>query len=88
MILATALCHPSNDLPEDAHFLKDYKLPCPSLVMVRRKDKNHWPADARSSAHSSGERRIGLSGRWQTRILNGELRGLSRPNSVLWSAPL
>jgi hypothetical protein len=26
------------DLPEDAHFLLDYKLPCPSLVLVRQKD--------------------------------------------------
>ena len=24
------------DLPENAHFLQDYKLPCPSLVLVRR----------------------------------------------------
>jgi len=24
------------DLPENAHFLQDYKLPCPSLVIVRR----------------------------------------------------
>ncbi len=24
------------DLPENAHFSKDYKLPCPSLVLVRR----------------------------------------------------
>jgi hypothetical protein len=24
------------DLPENAHFLLDYKLPCPSLVLVRR----------------------------------------------------
>jgi hypothetical protein len=24
------------DLPENAHFLKDYKLPCPSLVLVRQ----------------------------------------------------
>jgi len=28
------------DKPENAHFLKDYKLPCPSLVVVRRKDVN------------------------------------------------
>lgn len=26
------------DLQENAHFLQDYKLPCPSLVIVRRKD--------------------------------------------------
>jgi hypothetical protein len=26
------------DLPENAHFLFDYKLPCPSLVLVRQKD--------------------------------------------------
>lgn len=26
------------DLPDNAHFLQDYKLPCPSLVLVRRKD--------------------------------------------------
>jgi hypothetical protein len=26
------------DKPEDAHFLKDYKLPCPSLVLVRQKN--------------------------------------------------
>jgi hypothetical protein len=26
------------DLPENAHFLQDYKLPCPSLVLVRRKE--------------------------------------------------
>jgi hypothetical protein len=26
------------DLPENAHFLNDYKLPCPSLVLVRQKD--------------------------------------------------
>jgi len=26
------------DLPENAHFLQDYKLPCPSLVLVRQKD--------------------------------------------------
>jgi hypothetical protein len=26
------------DQPENAHFLQDYKLPCPSLVIVRRKD--------------------------------------------------
>ena len=26
------------DLPENAHFLSDYKLPCPSLVLVRQKD--------------------------------------------------
>ena len=26
------------DKPENAHFLKDYQLPCPSLVVVRRKD--------------------------------------------------
>ena len=25
------------DQPENAHFLKDYKLPCPSLVLVRQK---------------------------------------------------
>jgi len=25
------------DQPENAHFLKDYKLPCPSLVVVRQK---------------------------------------------------
>ena len=25
------------DKPENAHFLKDYKLPCPSLVVVRQK---------------------------------------------------
>lgn len=25
------------DLPENAHFLLDYKLPCPSLVLVRQK---------------------------------------------------
>jgi hypothetical protein len=25
------------DKPENAHFLKDYKLPCPSLVVVREK---------------------------------------------------
>lgn len=24
------------DKPENAHFLKDYKLPCPSLVLVRQ----------------------------------------------------
>ncbi len=28
------------DLPENAHFLLDYKLPCPSLVLVRQKDGN------------------------------------------------
>ncbi len=31
------------DQPENAHFLKDYKLPCPSLVVVRQtggKDEN------------------------------------------------
>ena len=26
------------DLPENAHFQQDYKLPCPSLVLVRQKD--------------------------------------------------
>jgi len=26
------------DQPENAHFSKDYKLPCPSLVLVRQKD--------------------------------------------------
>ena len=26
------------DQPENAHFLLDYKLPCPSLVLVRQKD--------------------------------------------------
>lgn len=26
------------ELPENAHFLTDYKLPCPSLVLVRRTD--------------------------------------------------
>ena len=26
------------DLPENTHFLQDYKLPCPSLVLVRSKD--------------------------------------------------
>lgn len=26
------------DLPENAHFMQDYTLPCPSLVLVRRKD--------------------------------------------------
>lgn len=26
------------DLPENAHFVSDYKLPCPSLVLVRQKD--------------------------------------------------
>jgi len=26
------------DQPENAHFLKDYELPCPSLVVVRRTD--------------------------------------------------
>jgi hypothetical protein len=26
------------DLPENAHFLSDYKLPCPALVVVRQKD--------------------------------------------------
>ena len=26
------------DLPENTHFLQDYKLPCPSLVLVRQKD--------------------------------------------------
>ncbi len=26
------------DQPENAHYLKDYKLPCPSLVLVRQKD--------------------------------------------------
>ena len=26
------------DKPENAHFLKDYQLPCPSLMVVRRKD--------------------------------------------------
>jgi hypothetical protein len=26
------------DLPENTHFLLDYKLPCPSLVLVRQKD--------------------------------------------------
>jgi hypothetical protein len=26
------------DLPENAHFFLDYKLPCPSLVLVRQKD--------------------------------------------------
>ena len=26
------------DEPENAHFSKDYKLPCPSLVLVRQKD--------------------------------------------------
>ena len=26
------------DKTEDAHFLKDYNLPCPSLVLVRQKD--------------------------------------------------
>jgi len=26
------------DLPENAHFLTDYRLPCPSLVLVRQKD--------------------------------------------------
>jgi len=26
------------DKPENAHFAKDYKLPCPSLVLVRQKD--------------------------------------------------
>jgi hypothetical protein len=25
------------DTPENAHFLKDYQLPCPSLVLVRQK---------------------------------------------------
>jgi hypothetical protein len=28
------------DQPENAHYLKDYKLPCPSLVMVRQKGGN------------------------------------------------
>jgi hypothetical protein len=26
------------DKPENAHYMKDYKLPCPSLVLVRQKD--------------------------------------------------
>ena len=26
------------DKPENAHFSKDYNLPCPSLVLVRQKD--------------------------------------------------
>jgi hypothetical protein len=26
------------DLPENAHFMHDYKLPCPSLVLVRQAD--------------------------------------------------
>ncbi len=26
------------ELPENAHFLTDYKLPCPSLVLVKRRD--------------------------------------------------
>ncbi len=26
------------DQPENAHYLKDYKLPCPSLVLVRQKE--------------------------------------------------
>ncbi len=26
------------DQPQNSHFLHDYKLPCPSLVLVRRKD--------------------------------------------------
>lgn len=30
------------DKPENAHYLKDYKLPCPSLVLVRQKDKQKW----------------------------------------------
>ena len=30
------------DKPENAHFSKDYNLPCPSLVLVRQKDgKDH-----------------------------------------------
>jgi hypothetical protein len=28
----------NNGLPENAHFLQDYKLPCPSLVLVCVKD--------------------------------------------------
>lgn len=28
------------DKPENAHFLKDYKLPCPSLVVVRQKPES------------------------------------------------
>lgn len=28
------------ELPENAHFLADYKLPCPSLVLVRRENGN------------------------------------------------
>lgn len=29
------------DKPESAHFLKDYKLPCPSLVVVRQKPEKN-----------------------------------------------
>lgn len=30
------------DKPQHAHFLKDYKLPCPSLVLVRQNDRQKW----------------------------------------------
>lgn len=32
------------DLPENAHFLADYRLPCPSLVLVRQQEgaKEEW----------------------------------------------
>ena len=36
------------DKPENAHFLKDYKLPCPSLPVVRQKsgkDEKWKPLD-------------------------------------------
>lgn len=43
------------DLPENAHFLADYKLPCPSLVLVRQQEgaKEQWKllGDAWQLAH-------------------------------------
>ncbi|HOX57405.1 MAG TPA: nitrophenyl compound nitroreductase subunit ArsF family protein [Candidatus Paceibacterota bacterium] len=73
------------ELPENAHFLTDYKLPCPSLVLVRRTDgkERAWKllGDTWQLVHEP----IKLNAYVETEVRNF-LNGTSQPASTNQSA--
>ena len=74
------------ELPEHAHFLTDYKLPCPSLVLVRRIDgkEEAWKllADTWQLVHEP----IRLNAYVETEVRHF-LGGTNQPTSTNQSAP-
>lgn len=73
------------ELPENAHFLTDYKLPCPSLVLVRRTDGKEGAWKLLGDTWQLVHEPIKLNAYVETEVRNF-LNGTSQPASTNQSA--